>query len=596
MRSGTIAIESAKERANRSSTSISLSRKNALVRKYPGRKRMKIDPADIRRICTARRSWYGMSIPERVMSATRTVILGRMSVLPENFIDNRVWEIGKYGMKTLRWKLEWWLEISDKDVEFWCDFFVILDHLALFSGCRVSIKSIPCRLIPYLVAKQSGSECTHLTIAENPRSIELVCDKHGGIFWDEYIKILHNIKLFLSDSVPILIGCYMRDIEISLNREKKHDNHMSEPSREFTPDSYHCIWSHENRKYIKEDKHAIVEKQSCDRPDESEEESGKYYVIFSPIQFAVNSRDEYEKVGKYEDEELSWSKKCSRWCHPTKCRRKWSHHVREYSELSRIEWQCDESAQKDKSDIFPRDFARLKGLSDEYYSQNNHEVECRSSVDTTESCNRQDKKGWLFVKKGERNDDEDNPYDIPPVVPPEFLVLYDRYEEYTGRNKSKWATQTLFAKGIECTCGEYRKKSKKRPDNLIGSISDKGEKHCEDRKKWLMIRERWIWWTWKSRKCMESLFYRIAKKSWIISIRYFVYRISPDTIDSESKTDCKEDEKEFFWNSAHSFSSKSICEWDILANNPLISSVWCYRVWQQLQLMHWVTLRDLHEG
>ncbi len=474
-----------------------------------------------------------------------------LSVLVANFIDDRMREIWEDGTETRGREVECGLEITDEDVELGCNRLIILYHLALLFGSRLEVELVPCELIPYLILEKSGCESAHLAVSEDPRSIELVGREDGRICGDKYIKILHNIKLFLADGVPALEGVYMSGIEVSLDREEDDIDHGREPPRELAPDVDDRIRCHEDRKYIEEDEHAIVEEESADWPHKSEEESDKDAIVLALIEFAIDGRDEDQEVWEYEDEEFPWREECPGWGRPTECGGEWGYHAREDLELSRIERKRDERTESDMRNGPPRDSFIFDDIDEEKEYEQDSKVQCWWSMHGEKPCDRDDEKRGLLVQEREGGDDEDDTHDIPPVIPPEFLVLDDGYEEYAGRDKSKWSIPRLLSEGIEREGREDREESEEWSDYLIRSVSDEGEKDSEEREERLMIWEGWIWFAREVRKCIYSWLYRIAKEPGIISIGYFVYGISPDTVYPESECNEEKKDEEFFGYCTH---------------------------------------------
>lgn len=87
-----------------------------------------------------------------------------------------------------------------------------------------------------------------------------MCTHDSSICGDEYIKILYNIKLFLTDIMlgGVFIG--MHCIKISLRQKKNCHNSITNIAWKFEKYIYNTICSHNNDKNIKKNKHPIVEK------------------------------------------------------------------------------------------------------------------------------------------------------------------------------------------------------------------------------------------------------------------------------------------------------------------------------------------------
>ena len=87
-----------------------------------------------------------------------------------------------------------------------------------------------------------------------------MCTHDSSVSGDEYIKILHNIKLFLADIMPGGVFVGMHYIEISLRQKKYCHNCITDITWYIEQYIYNTICCHNNDENVKKDKHSIVEK------------------------------------------------------------------------------------------------------------------------------------------------------------------------------------------------------------------------------------------------------------------------------------------------------------------------------------------------
>ncbi len=132
-----------------------------------------------------------------------------------------------------------------------------------------------------------------------------------------------------------------------------------------------------------------------------------------------------------------------------------------------VEWECDESPKECLSYHFPGDFFILERIKEKDEEEDDCEIEGGCTMDGRKSCEGEDEKRGSLVKKCERDNDEYDTYDIPPVVPPVFLVLDNRYEKYTCHNESERFAICLFPKGVERKSCEHTEESEEWSHNLV---------------------------------------------------------------------------------------------------------------------------------
>ncbi len=133
--------------------------------------------------------------------------------------------------------------------------------------------------------------------------------------------------------MPVIVAFGMSDIEESLEEEKEDEYHVCQRPLEGSKIYDKCLSRHQDTEEVKEDKHAVIEEESADRIDDTDDESNEDDIIFLLLGFHEDGWDGDKKIWEDEVEEFFGGIKTSRSHAAPRRGRDRFHHARELKEF-----------------------------------------------------------------------------------------------------------------------------------------------------------------------------------------------------------------------------------------------------------------------